>query len=125
MLPPIVNDPTLASPQNRQPEMQELTVGQPPASPVVSSQAAPPTERPSDADTDDTANLNSGGIRYANTAAAPRGGTLTSLEEARSAVGNLLQRLKQSPAAGFVAQGSANPSFISSLLQTPPAPAQA
>lgn len=125
MLPPIANDSAIASLQNRQPEPQEMTVGQQPAAPVVSIQAAPPAERSGDANTGDTANLNSGGIRYANSAETPRGGMLTSLEEAKNAVSAILQRLNQSPGSGILAQGSANPSYISNLLQAPPAPLRA
>ena len=122
MMPPITSDASLAAMQNKQPDMQELTVGQQPAAPVASTQAATPTEQSSDPNADDTSNLSNSSILLSN-ASSSKGGVLQSLEDAKSAVANVLQQLNQSPGTGLQAQGNTASDFVNNMLQNAPAPA--
>jgi len=123
MIPPIASDASLAAMQNKQPDMQELTIGQQPAAPVASTQATTPTEQSSDPNADDTANLSNSGILLSN-GNSSTGGVLKTLEDAKSAVAKVLQQLNQSPTAGLQAQGNTASDFVNNMLQNaPPAPA--
>ena len=123
MITPVTNDllAPLPTDRNGQPDEQALNVGGQPAAQTETARAVPPAEETS-AGNNDTADVTRGEQVLQRESVGQRNNdSVQNEEQARGALSNILDQLRQTPQSSAQAQGNLNNDTVSSLLLTAPA----